>query len=124
MIGSWAACRQLLENPGEHLALLRRVAYCGIGLGVLGGVPAALIDVEVWQPGQTVDLGVSWLHLVTGYAGGFGYAAAIALISRRFGERSGSRFVSLFPVVIGGHVHGWRRPFSHPPIQVERTRTW
>lgn len=88
MIGIWAARRRLLENPGEHLNLLRRVACWGIGLGVLGGVPAALIDVEVWQPGQTADLGVSWLHLLTGYAGGFGYAAAIALISRRAGERS------------------------------------
>ena len=88
MIGIWAARRRLLENPGEHLALLRKVAFWGIGVGVLGGVPAALIDVEVWQPGRTVDLGVSWLHLVTGYAGGFGYAAAIALISRRVGDRS------------------------------------
>lgn len=89
LIGIWAARRRLLENTGEHLALLRKVACWGIGLGVVGGVPAALIDVEVWQPGQTADLGVSWLHLLTGYAGGFGYAAAIALISRRIGERSG-----------------------------------
>jgi uncharacterized membrane protein YeiB len=66
------------------------VAFAGIGLGVLGGIPTALINVEVWQPGETVSLCVSWLHLITGYAGGFGYAAAIALISRRFGERSGS----------------------------------
>jgi uncharacterized protein len=89
MIGIWAARRRLLENPGEHLALLRKVAYGGIGLGVLGGIPTALVNIEVWQPGQTVGLCVSWLHLLTGYAGGFGYAAAIALISRRFGERSG-----------------------------------
>jgi uncharacterized membrane protein YeiB len=89
MIGTWAARRRLLENPGEHVALLRKVAYGGIGLGVLGGVPSALIDVEVWQPGQSADLWVSWLHLVTGYAGGFGYAAAIALISLWVGNRPG-----------------------------------
>jgi hypothetical protein len=70
MIGIWAARRRLLENPGEHVALLRKVAYGGIGLGVLGGVPSALIDVEVWQPGQSAGLWVSWLHPVTGYASG------------------------------------------------------
>src|SRR5690606_17033254 len=89
MVGIWAARRRLLEEPERHRALLRKAALFGIGAAVLGGIPQALINVEVWAPSAVVATGVFWVHLLVGYAGGFGYASAIALIALRMGERRG-----------------------------------
>ena len=89
MVGIWAARRRLLEEPERHRALLRKAALFGIGAAVLGGIPQALINVEVWAPSTAVATGVFWVHLLVGYAGGFGYASAIALIALRMGERRG-----------------------------------
>ncbi|MDA8369072.1 MAG: DUF418 domain-containing protein [Nocardiopsaceae bacterium] len=89
MVGIWAARRRLLEEPQQHRALLRRVAVWGIGAAVLGGIPHALVNIEVWTASPVTATAIFWLHLLTGYAGGFGYAAAIALIALRLGQRRG-----------------------------------
>ncbi|MFW5419889.1 DUF418 domain-containing protein [Nocardiopsis sp. CNT-189] len=89
MVGVWAARRRLLEEPERHRALLRRVALFGIGAAVLGGVPQALVDIEVWSVPPLGAAGIFWVHLLVGYAGGFGYAALIALIALRIGDRRG-----------------------------------
>ncbi|GAA3761009.1 putative membrane protein YeiB [Spinactinospora alkalitolerans] len=89
MIGVWAARRRLLEEPQRHRVLLRRVAVWGIGAAVLGGIPHALINIEVWDASPMAAAAVFWLHLVVGYAGGFGYAAVIALVALRLGRRRG-----------------------------------
>ncbi|MDE3721326.1 DUF418 domain-containing protein [Nocardiopsis sp. N85] len=88
-IGVWAARRRLLEHPEAHLPLLRRVAGIGIPLAVLGGLPQALMSTGLWRPPIAVEAGGVWLHVLTGYAGGFGYAALIALIAVRLGDRRG-----------------------------------
>ncbi|MFY7067768.1 DUF418 domain-containing protein [Nocardiopsis changdeensis] len=89
-IGVWAARRRVMERPQEHLALLRRTAGIGIPLAVLGGLPQALVSAGLWAPSSTAVEGLgAWLHVLTGYAGGFGYAALIALVAVRFGERQG-----------------------------------
>ncbi|MFC3518965.1 DUF418 domain-containing protein [Streptomonospora nanhaiensis] len=90
LMGVWAERRRLLEAPGRHRALLVRIAAGGIGLAVLGGIPQALVNVEVWSVGPVAATAVFWVHLLTGYAGGFGYAAAIALVAPRLGRRRGS----------------------------------
>ena len=89
LVGVWAARRRLLEEPERNRRLLRYVAAIGIGVGVLGGVPHALVSLMVWEPSPILAVGVSWLHVLTGYAGGFGCAAVIALVASRIGERRG-----------------------------------
>ncbi|MUL41722.1 DUF418 domain-containing protein [Streptomonospora sp. PA3] len=91
LIGVWAARRRLLEEPLRHLPLLRRAAAGGIGAGVAGGVPQALINIEVWEAAPAAEAAVFWLHLLTGYAGGFGYAALIALVAVRLDRRRSGR---------------------------------
>jgi uncharacterized membrane protein YeiB len=88
-VGVWAARRRLLEEPERHLALLRRVALVGIPVAALGGIPQALVAVQVWPSDFPLAFGAGWLHVVSGYAGGFGYAALIALIAVRVGDRRG-----------------------------------
>lgn len=34
LLAFWAARRRILEEPGQHLPLLRRVAVVGLGVGV------------------------------------------------------------------------------------------
>lgn len=83
LAGMWAARRRILDSPGEHRPLLRRVAAWGIAIGAAGGVPTALVVVGRWQPGAGTLLVVSGLHGVTGVAGGLGYAALTGLIAAR-----------------------------------------
>lgn len=90
VVGVWAARRRVLEHPQEHLTLLRRVAGIGIPLAVVGGLPWALVGAGLWSPSSTaVEAVGAWLHVLTGYAGGFGYAALIALVAVRVGGRQG-----------------------------------
>lgn len=91
LIGVWAGRRRLLEESQRHLPLLRRTAAWGIGASVAGGVPQALINVGVWNAAPAVEAAVFWLHLLTGYAGGFGYAAVIALIALHLDRRREGR---------------------------------
>ncbi|MBB6119333.1 DUF418 domain-containing protein [Nocardiopsis algeriensis] len=87
LFGFWAARRRVLEEPGEHLSLLRLTAFLGIATGWLGGLPAALAQIGVWDlaPGQ-VEMLLMW-HMLTGLAGGLGYIALITLVARRLDAR-------------------------------------
>ncbi|RCV48049.1 DUF418 domain-containing protein [Marinitenerispora sediminis] len=90
MIGVWAARRRLLEEPERHLRLLRRTAGLGIGLAVAGGLPLTLVTTQLWpDPPAGLALAFVTVHTLTGYAGGIGYAAAIALLAVRIGARRG-----------------------------------
>ncbi|QBI56306.1 DUF418 domain-containing protein [Streptomonospora litoralis] len=91
LVGVWAARRRLLDEPERHLPLLRRVAVWGVGTAVVGGVPQALVNLAVWDAGPVTAAAVFWVHLITGYAGGFGYAAVIALIAVRLNRRPDER---------------------------------
>ena len=89
LIGMWAARRRLLENPERYLPLLRGTAAIGIPVAVLGGLPEALIRNGMWaDPTPMAASLVALLHQVTGFAGGFGYAALIALVAVRISRRS------------------------------------
>ncbi|MEO3745391.1 DUF418 domain-containing protein [Plantactinospora sp. B5E13] len=84
LLGIWAARRRLLDEPGRHRALLRRIALLGVSATVLGGAPLALIDAGIWT-GWTAATAVPAyvLHSVTGIAGGLGYAALAGLVAHR-----------------------------------------
>ncbi|MBR8745054.1 hypothetical protein DSY14_25680 [Nocardiopsis sp. MG754419] len=88
-VGVWAARRRIMEEPERHLGFLRLVALVGITSAVIGAIPQTLVMVQVWQPGTVALAAAKWAHVVSGYAGGFGYAAAIALVAVAIGGRRG-----------------------------------
>ncbi|GAB3145970.1 DUF418 domain-containing protein [Micromonospora sonneratiae] len=86
-----AARRRVLEEPGKHLRLLRWTAVIGVTVGWLGGLPAALAHIGVWQvpPAAVSETGA--LRLIqdgTGIGGGLGYVALFALIAYRLSGRT------------------------------------
>ncbi|GAB3742545.1 DUF418 domain-containing protein [Nocardiopsis nanhaiensis] len=96
LVGVLAGRHRLLEEPDRHLRLLRAAAYVGIPLSVLGGVPLALNKSGVWADPTPLDALLSGgLHQVTGYAGGFGYAALIALVAARLADRQAPAALAL-----------------------------
>jgi uncharacterized membrane protein YeiB len=88
LLGIVAGRRRLLEEPGRHRMLLRVVAVGGIGAAVAGGLPLGLTVAGVLPAGPDLAPLVA-LHDVTGYLGGPGYAAALALLAARIGQRRG-----------------------------------
>jgi uncharacterized membrane protein YeiB len=90
LVGTWAARREILTDPSAHRRLLVRTAAIGLTAAVVGGLPVALAVGGVWQPTSPLVLwAASALHAVTGIAGGLGYAAVIALVAIRIGDRRG-----------------------------------
>ncbi|MEV0643730.1 DUF418 domain-containing protein [Phytomonospora sp. NPDC050363] len=90
LAGMWAARRDILGAPREHRGLLRRVAFTGITVSTAGGVPMGLMVAGVWtETGFLTDYLASALHVITGVAGGLGYAALIGLAAIRLGTRRG-----------------------------------
>ncbi len=93
--GAWAARRRLLDEPERHRTLLTRTAIGGIGLAVLGGLPLALMAARLWtEPPIPLVLLAGSVHALTGYAGGFGYAALFGLLALRIGRRPGPAAVT------------------------------
>jgi uncharacterized protein len=90
LAGIWAARRRILEKPSRHLVLLRRTALAGVGIATFGGVPMMLMTTGLVPATVGSGYGASALHAATGYAGGLGYAAAIALLAVRIGQRRGA----------------------------------
>lgn len=84
LLGVLAARRGILERPGQHLPLLRRVALIGVPVGILGGVPSGLAVVGVLPvEGFAVGAALAMQHSLTGLVGGVGLVAAIAWFSAR-----------------------------------------
>lgn len=82
-LGAWAARRTFLDEPQRHRRLLARVAVIGLATAVLGGLPLALIAADVWRAPFGLGLAAGFLHAVSGYAGGIGYAALFGLLAVR-----------------------------------------
>ncbi|MFC4590353.1 DUF418 domain-containing protein [Sphaerisporangium corydalis] len=84
LAGILAARRRLLDDPERHVPLLRRVAVLGLGLAIIGRLPAALMAAGAWT---TTSAPVGWsvaiAHDLTGYAGGIAMAAAVGLVAVR-----------------------------------------
>jgi uncharacterized protein len=49
LLGFWAARRRVLEEPHNHLRMLRWTAVVGLAIGWLGGLPAALAHIGVLE---------------------------------------------------------------------------
>ncbi|WP_423465195.1 DUF418 domain-containing protein [Promicromonospora sp. MS192] len=87
LLAFWAGRRRILENPGDHLPLLRSVAVVGLTIGWLGPLPSALDHVGAFG----VPDHAAWVFLpvqvLTGFFGGLGYVALFGLIGHRVAQR-------------------------------------
>lgn len=85
LVGFWAAKNRILEEPDRYLGLLWFTAIGGTLIGWAGGLPAALAHagVLVLPDEARVENGLLFnIQVLTGLAGGLGYAAAFGLIAR------------------------------------------
>lgn len=84
LLGLYAGRRGIFSDPEAHVALIRRVAWVGLGVGGCGSLLYAL-TVEVSSRGVPIPFGFmpGALNFVTAPALGFGYAAALTLLYRR-----------------------------------------
>lgn len=90
MLGWLAARHRVLDEPWNHVRLLRRAMIAGIAVGWLTGLPDALMNAGMLP---LLD-GVYWMFIGLNYLGGLacglGYAAAFGLLAMRLeGRRSG-----------------------------------
>jgi uncharacterized protein len=89
LLGFWAARRRVLEEPHNHLRMLRWTVVVGLAIGWLGGLPAALAHIGVLEvpPAAVSEQGA--LRPIadgTGLAGGLGYVALFGLIAHQMPE--------------------------------------
>ena len=90
LVGLWAGRRRLLERPGEHHRLLTTTAVVGVLVAVAGAQPVSLMLAGVTDVPRTDVLElIGPMHDAAGVLGGFGYAAAFALLAGRIGDRRG-----------------------------------
>jgi len=87
LLAFWAARRRILEEPGRHLPLLRRVAVVGLAVGWSFGLVHALEHLGVLAvPDQ-----LFWVFLATqstsGLFGGLGYVAVFGLVGHWIATR-------------------------------------
>ncbi|MEQ3553533.1 DUF418 domain-containing protein [Pseudonocardia nematodicida] len=83
VLGYLAARAGLLDGPGAHRGTLVRIAVGGVAVSVLGGLPVALTVTGVLAPGLVAGGLLLAVQVLTGVAGGAGYAAAFALLGLR-----------------------------------------
>ncbi|MDA2806557.1 DUF418 domain-containing protein [Nocardiopsis suaedae] len=87
VLAFWAARRRILEEPWNHLPLLRRTAVVGIAVGWLGPLPSALHHLGLLAVPEAAAW-VFWpVQLATGLVGGIGYVALFGLIGARLRGR-------------------------------------
>jgi uncharacterized protein len=78
LVGIWAGRHNLLALPTPYRRQLARLGLVGALVGVVGGMPSAaalvgLIPLDAGSAAMVISVG----HVITGVAGGIGYAALI-----------------------------------------------
>ncbi|QVQ55092.1 DUF418 domain-containing protein [Spiractinospora alimapuensis] len=80
LVGMWAGRRQILERPNDHRTLLTWTGTVGIATAIVGGVPVALVGAGLVPAPSPVLEGMLWVvHDLSGWVGGAGWTALIAL---------------------------------------------
>lgn len=79
VLGYRAGRARLFEQTTSRHSLLRGVAVGGVGTSVIGALPASLVAVGAVDPGPAATGLLLGLQVLTGVAGGAGYAACFAL---------------------------------------------
>ncbi|MGJ9425934.1 DUF418 domain-containing protein [Nesterenkonia halotolerans] len=85
LMGLLAARHRVLDAPGQHLMLLRRLALWGILVGWTTGILLALQHIGVFH--LAPDSTLVNLHMFAGTFAGIGYAALFGLIAHRLSSR-------------------------------------
>lgn len=89
--GMWAARRRLLEEPERNRAFLVWAVALTTAVSVAGALPSILVQTGVWSATSTAARwGTALLQPLTGYPGGFGMAAAFALVAIRAARGHGA----------------------------------
>ena len=88
MIGVDASRWGLLQDPRGHGALLSSIAACGLGIGALGAVPFALMQLD-WAFVGSAAWSYPLFH-ASGVAGACGWLALLALVGGGPRENLGS----------------------------------
>lgn len=79
--GAWWADR--IDTAVKDRSLLRLVAAGGLAVGILGGLPLALMTAGWWTaPDSTVAVTAGVAHTLSGFAAAVGYVALAALLAR------------------------------------------
>lgn len=83
LLGMVAARRRLLDEPADHVPLLKRIAVIGLTIGWGTGLLMALQNLEMLGLDRKFDTVLTPLHMLGGVFGGMGYIAVFGLISVR-----------------------------------------
>jgi uncharacterized membrane protein YeiB len=86
LMGVLAARHRLLDEPGRHLVLLRRMALWGIAAGWATGAVLALQHTTSLEFGPVSAL--TGVHFFAGIFTGVGYAALFGLVAHRLSGRA------------------------------------
>ncbi|WP_193518591.1 DUF418 domain-containing protein [Nocardiopsis kunsanensis] len=89
VIGFRAGRARIFDDPQAHRRLLVRVAVVGIAVSVAGALPSALMALGAMEPGVVEGGLLLGLQVLTGVAGGAGYAAAFTLLAIVLERRKG-----------------------------------
>ncbi|WP_135451688.1 DUF418 domain-containing protein [Mycobacterium sp. DL99] len=95
LLGMLAARHKILDQPRNHVALLRRVGWIGITVGVVTALPLALLNLDALGISREDNWILLPLHTLGGLFGGLGYVAMFGLIAvhlenHRDRQRAGS----------------------------------
>lgn len=80
LVGLWAARREVLERPADHLPLLRRAVLVGLAVSVVGALPQATLVARLREASVLDAFGSAALHELTGVAGGVAFAALVGWV--------------------------------------------
>src|SRR5690625_3604047 len=79
LTGIWLGNLNSLIKPHRHIKLLKQLTIGGLTISLVGAIPLVLIN-DVWFP-SLFQAGVAYgVHILTGFAGGVGYAALFGLL--------------------------------------------
>jgi uncharacterized protein len=109
VVGILLARRRVLEQPKDHLPLLRRLTLWGFPLSLLGAVPLVLAATGVVDVALGWDVALGVLHGTTGLAGAVAFTAAVGWWC---GTRPQGTDAAALPAVPGALVAVGRRSLT------------
>lgn len=89
-VGTLLGRRRVLEQPEQHVVLLRRLTLVGFPISILGALPLVLAAIGVWQPGEGLLYLLGMLHGTTGIAGALAFFGLVGWWAARRAERASS----------------------------------
>ncbi|WP_066192517.1 DUF418 domain-containing protein [Gracilibacillus timonensis] len=79
LMGIWLGNINILTEQQQHIKRLKLLTISGLTISLAGAIPLVLIN-DVWFPSLFTAGFAYGLHIITGFAGGLGYAALFGLL--------------------------------------------